>query len=156
MWKLLPVLLLVSCAAQAPNDGVSNAPSQDGSRIIVGTLDLPLVPAPAPGAQPPATKAFQAGDTRGQVDESGSWSIRTAVRHRRLRCATYETGIQLGRGNADCSTVRWAPPVQFGTRQMQCNSATVIHAGGGDLAITPDRFEASNCVRVVTQCEGPC
>lgn len=155
MWKLLPLLLLVSCAAQEPNDSVSQAPRPDSSRIV-STLDLPLLPAPATGAQQPATKDFQTGETRGRVDDSGAWNLRTSVTHRRLRCATYETGIQLGRGNADCSNVRWTSPVQFGTRRTQCNAATLIHAGGGELAITSDTFEASNCVRVVTQCSGPC
>ena len=156
MWKLLPLLLLVSCAAPVPNDSVSKAPRSDGSRIV-GTLDVPLLPAPTTGApRQPATKEFQAGETRGQVDDSGAWSIRTAVTHTRLRCATYETGIQLGRGNADCSNVRWMSPVQFGTRRTQCNAATLIHVGGGEFTITSDTFEASNCVRVVTQCSGPC
>ncbi|MBK1716961.1 hypothetical protein [Thiocystis violacea] len=155
MWKLLPVLLLASCAARESNDSVSQAPRSDSSRIV-STLDVPLLPAPSTGARQPATKAFQAGETRGRVDDSGAWSLRAAVTHTRLRCATYETGIQLGRGNADCSNVRWVSPVQFGTRQTQCNKATLIHAGGGDLAITNDTFEASNCVRVVTQCDGPC
>jgi hypothetical protein len=152
---LLPILLLVSCATRAPDDSVSTVPSSDGSRIV-GTLVLPLIPASSPDDRRPPTKAFQAGDTRGWVNESGGWSIRTAVTHRRLRCATYETGIQLGQGNADCSNVRWVSSVQFGTRQTQCNNATMIHAGGGQLAISSDTFKMSNCVRVVTRCDGPC
>lgn len=155
MWRLLAALLLVSCAAQEPNDNAAEARSPDGSRIV-GTLDLPLTPAPASGVRTPATKAFQGRDTRGQISESGAWSIRTAVTHGRLRCATYETGIQLGQGNADCSNVRWLSTVQFGTSQTHCNSATLIHSGGGDLPAPKDTFGASNCVRVVTRCSGAC
>jgi len=153
MWRLLPALLLVSCAAQEPNDNVAEARSPDGSRIV-GTLDLPLTP--TPGVRQPATKELQGRDARGQVSESGTWSIRTAVTHTRLRCATYETGIRLGQGNADCSSVRWLSPVQFGTRQTHCNSAALIHTGGGEIPMTKDTFDLSNCVRVVTRCNGAC
>jgi hypothetical protein len=153
MWRLLPALLLVSCAAQQPGDAASEGRTAETSRIV-RTLDLPLTP--TPGAGQPVTKELQGRDTRGRVNESGAWSIRTAVTHTRLRCATYETGIQLGQGNADCSTVRWLSPVQFGTRQTQCNSATLIHTGGGELALPRDTFDVSNCVRVVTRCNGAC
>jgi hypothetical protein len=155
MWRLLAALLLVSCAAQEPNDNAAEARSPDSSRIV-GTLDLPLTPAPAPGVRTSATKEFQGRDTRGQVNASGTWSIRTAVTHRRLRCANYETGIQLGQGNADCSSVRWLSTVQFGTSQTHCNSATLIHTGGGDLPVPKGTVGASNCVRVVTRCNGAC
>lgn len=155
MWRLLPALLLASCATQQPDDNVVESRSADSSRIVQ-TLDLPLTLLQTPGTRQPAAKAFQRGDTRGQVSESGAWNIRTAVTHTRLRCATYETGIQLGQGNADCSDVRWLSAAQFGTRQTHCNSATLIHTGGGELGATKATFEASNCVRVVTRCNGPC
>lgn len=155
MWRWLPVLLLVSCAAQEPNDRVGVAPVPDGSRIV-GTVDLPLTPELAAGPRQPATKAFQGRDVQGRVSESGTWTLRTAVTHTRLRCATYETGIQLGHGTAGCSDVRWLTNVQFGTRETHCNSATRIHAGGGELPLAKDSFDLSNCVRVVTRCNGPC
>ena len=40
--------------------------------------------------------------------------------------------------------------------ETHCNSATLIHTGGGELGATKAMFEASNCVRVVTRCNGPC
>jgi len=154
MWRMLPAaLLLMSCAAQQPGETVSEGRRAETSNVVA-TLDLPLTL--TPGAPQPATKEFQGRDTRGWIRESGAWSITTAVTHTRLRCATYETGIQLGQGNADCSSVRWLSPVQFGTRQTHCNSAALIHTGGGELATTRDTFEASNCVRVVTRCQGSC
>ena len=155
MWRLLPAVLLVPCAAQAPGNSVGGARSSDGSRII-GTIDLPLTPTSRPGAKQPAAKEFQGRDTQGHVDESDAWSIRKAVAHTRLRCATYETGIQLGQRNADCSEARWLSALQLGTRQTHCNGATLIHAGGGELRLTKDTFQASNCVRVVTRCSGAC
>jgi hypothetical protein len=156
MWRLLPALVLVSCAAQEPEDSVVAEGRNSNSSRIVGTLDLPLTPASTSGARQPATKEFQGRSTRGRISESGTWSISTTVTHTRLRCATYETGIQLGQGNADCSNVRWLSAVQFGTRQTHCNSATLIHTGGDELAGMKDTFEASNCVRVVTRCNGAC
>jgi hypothetical protein len=152
MWKLLPLLLLASCAAQEPGERAGEAPSE-GSRIV-RTVDLPLTP--VAGAQQPGAKAFQGRDIQGEVGPSGAWSIRTAVTHTRLRCATFETGIQLGRGDAACSSVRWLSNAQFGTRQTHCNSATLIHSGGGELPVTRDVLDQSNCVRVVTRCTGPC
>jgi hypothetical protein len=156
MWRLLPALVLVSCAAQEPDDSVVAEGRNSNSSRIVGTLDLPLIPASTSGARQPATKEFQGRGTRGRISESGTWSISTTVTHTRLRCATYETGIQLGQGNADCSSVRWLSAVQFGTRQTHCNSATLIHTGGDELAGVKDTFEVSNCVRVVTRCNGAC
>ena len=155
MWRLLPALLLVSCATQGPNDSTTEGQSPDGSRIV-RTLDVPLNAVPADGAGQPVTREFQGRDVSGRIDESGTWTIRTKVVHSRLRCATYETGIQLGRGNAGCADAEWSGPVQFGTRQTQCNSAAVIHTGGDELALPQDAIEGSNCVRVLTRCTGAC
>jgi hypothetical protein len=155
MWRLLPLLLLASCAAQQPDERLGDGQSPDSGRIV-GTRDLPLRSAMPSGAGQSAEKAFQQGSTRGRIAESGTWRISTDVAHTRLRCATYETGIRIGQGDADCAAVRWLTDVQFGTRQVQCNSATRIHSGGGDLGITRGTFDAANCVRVVTRCTGPC
>lgn len=156
MWRLLPALLLVSCTTQQSQEIASDTQSPDDSSRIVGTLDLPLSPTGHSGTGQPAPRAFRGRDIQGQVYESGAWTIRTAVTHTRLRCATYETGIQLGKGNPDCSVVQWLSDAQFGTREMHCNSATRIHTGGGELDAPIDTLEAANCVRVVTRCFGPC
>ena len=155
MWRLLPALLLVSCTTQQSVENTSDTRSPDSSRIV-GTLDLPLSPVANSGTGQPAARAFQGRDIQGQIDESGAWTIRTAVTHTRLRCATYETGIQLGQGNTDCSVVQWLSDARFGTRETHCNSATLIHTGGGELDAPKDTLEAANCVRVVTRCFGPC
>ncbi len=154
MWRLLPLILLASCAVDEPRETASE--SRPAGYRIVNIVDVPLNPNPRSGADNGPTKGFQLRDTRGWIRESGAWNIRTAVTHRRLRCATYETGIQLGAGTGACADVRWLTNVDFGTRQTQCNSATVVHAGGGELAAMPDVFGASTCVRVVTRCEGAC
>jgi hypothetical protein len=155
MWKLLPLLLLVSCAAQESDDSVTRETGSDGARIS-RTLDLPLTMVQTTGNRKSVTKGFQQKDIRGWVRETGAWNISNAVAHTRLRCATYETGIQVGVGNPECSDVRWLTPVQFGTRQTQCNSATTIHSGGGQLDAGEGAFQESTCVRVVTRCDGAC
>ncbi len=154
MWRLLPLILLASCAVDEPGDTASA--SRPAGYRIVNILDVPLNVATKPGGEKGPTREFQRGDTLGWIRETGVWRIRAAVTHPRLRCATYETGIQLGAGNRACSEVRWLTNVEFGTRHTQCNNATAIHAGGGELAAMQDLFRTSTCVRVVTRCEGAC
>lgn len=155
MWRLLPALLLMSCAAQRPNDTIGDQEGANGPRII-HSLDLPLRTSATPGDDGSLRKEFQSGETRGTVSRAGAFSLRTVVAHKRLRCATYETGIQLGDGTADCSSARWLVPVQFATNQTHCNGATRVHAGGGQLPTTDDSFEIFNCVRFVIRCSGAC
>ena len=95
-------------------------------------------------------------DTRGEIRTTGAWSISNTVVHTRLRCATYETGIQLGKGDPACSQVQWLTNVQYGTRQTHCNSATLVHTGGGEFSGMAGVIEAATCVRVVTRCMGTC
>jgi len=50
-------------------------------------------------------ETFQRQGVRGWLDEIGAWRIEGEVHHGRLRCANYEMGIQLGRGNPACADV---------------------------------------------------
>jgi hypothetical protein len=154
MWKLLPLILLASCAVDEPLETVSE--SRPAGYRIVNIVDVPLNPTSRPGGEQGPAREFQRRDTLGWIRETGAWNIRAAVTHPRLRCATYETGIQLGAGNRACYEVRWLTNVEFGTRQTQCNNATLVHTGGGKLADGRSIFDASTCVRVVTRCVGPC
>ena len=154
MWKLLPLILLASCAVDEPR-GPAPQSRQAGYRIV-NIVDVPLNPASRPGGEQVPAREFQRGDTLGWIRKTGAWNIRAAVTHPRLRCATYETGIQLGAGNRACSEVRWLTNVEFATRQTQCNNATAVHAGGGKSAEAGGAFGSSTCVRVVTRCTGAC
>ena len=154
MWKLLPLILLASCAVDAPREPASQS-RQAGYRIV-NIVDVPLNPASRPRGEQVPTKDFQRGDALGWIRKTGAWNIRAAVAHPRLRCATYETGIQLGAGSRACSDVQWLTNVEFGTRQTQCNNATAVHAGGGKSAEAGNAFGSSTCVRVVTRCTGAC
>ena len=151
MWKLLPLILLASCTATDHKETTSDESRRDGRRIV-STLNVPLNLSSKPNTDQPLTREF----SRGWIQQTGAWHISNAVAHTRLRCATYETGIQLGKGNPACSNVEWLTNVNYGTRRTHCNSATLVHTGGGEFANMTDLFEASTCVRVVTRCEGVC
>lgn len=135
MWRVLPLILLASCAANEP-PGTASDDRPAGYRIV----DVPLNPPSQPSGQRIQTREFQRGDTLGSLRESGAWSIRAAVMHPRLRCAIYETGIQLGTGDRDCSGVRWLTNVEFGARRTQCNNATAVHTGGGEFVGAENLF----------------
>lgn len=154
MWKLLPVLLMVSCAVndqQQPDGG-----NQSGQGRIVRQVELPVEPSVQAMRGQPAKKTFQRQGVQGWLDDAGTWHIRSEVHHGRLRCATYETGIQLGRGNPACSAVEWLTGIEYTTRLRHCNSATRLHAGSGQFPAMANRLQEVSCVRVVIRCEGTC
>lgn len=153
MWRLLPLCLLVACAtneSHRPASGESGAATQ--SRII-RALELPLQPPALIIQGEPARWTFSDFNVSGWVDEEGFWNIRSEVSHGRIRCATYEVGVQLGKGLPGCSNVRWLSNVEYASRIRHCNSATRIHSGGGRFFDT-SLVQAANCARVVVRCEG--
>ena len=153
MWRLLPLCLLVACVATDPNKSASVGGGAGAQPLIIRTLELPLRPPTLIVEGEPSRWTFQDFNVSGWVDEQGLWSIRSEVHHARLRCATYEVGIQLGKGLLSCSNVTWLTSVEFASRVRHCNGATRIHTGGGrfmDTAVV----EAANCVRVAVRCEG--
>jgi hypothetical protein len=147
---IVPLALAVGFVAGCATD---NSATSNAS-TIVSMADTPLQQA-TPGSHG-ADWVFEAGAIRGAVEESGAWNIRAEVAHKRLRCATYETGIRLGVGDASCDKVDWLTEVQYGTRQTQCNGATVIHAGRGSFDLPRSTIAPVNCVRVVVRCSGAC
>ena len=97
--------------------------SRAGAYRIVNTLDVPLKLSSKPNAEQAVSKEFSQGEARGSIQQTGVWNISAVVVHTRLRCGTYETGIQLGIGNPACSDVEWLTDMDYGTRRTQCNSA---------------------------------
>jgi hypothetical protein len=144
---IVPLIIAIAGCA-------TGASTQTGVPRIASQVDMPLRPV-ASGSQG-ASWTFNARGIRGTVQASGSWNISAEVRHDRLRCATYETGIRLGQGDASCKEVAWLTDVQFGTRMTQCNGATLIHSGGGKLNQGPAGVDSANCVGVVVRCTGAC
>jgi hypothetical protein len=155
MWKLLPVCLLVACAANDPHPSASdgNTPAQER---IVRQFVMPLETSTTAIPGQPSRKNFQRQGMQGWLDDTGAWHIRGEIQHGRLRCATYATGIQLGRGGQDCSNPEWLTDVEYTTSLMHCNGATRLHEGGGNFPAADNRLAEVNCVRVLVRCEGAC
>ena len=155
MRKLLPIILLVSCAAIQQTAVAADEESATASRIV-NTMDLVLNPASKSGTDQGTGRTFQGTEMQGLIGKAGAWNLSTGVTHNRLRCATYETGIQLGKGNPACTKVEWLTEADFGSSRRHCNSAVMIHKGSGKLTGSNDVYQTSTCVRVVTKCTGAC
>jgi len=153
MQRSRPILSLI-IAISAVAGCATGGSTATGVPRIASQVDMPLRAADS-GSQG-ASWTFHTAGIRGAVQASGTWNISAEVRHSRLRCATYETGIRLGKGNAACDKVDWLNDVQYGTKMMQCNGATLIHSGGGRLSLPPSSIGTANCVGVVVRCNGAC
>ena len=152
LFVIAGLLALGGCASDqaARSDGPEDAP-----RIIQETR-LPLQPMRA-GAQPAEHRwTFATQSIQGSLDASGAWSVRTEIDHPRLRCATYEAGIRVGRGDSSCNNVEWLTAPQFGPERRQCNQATVVHSGTGRIDLPQGASGRINCVGVVLRCSGAC
>jgi hypothetical protein len=147
---LVALCALTGCAA----DDAARLESPPQTARIVRQIDLPVRDEEASAGPEAAKKRFQSRGLQGWLAADGAWQLRAEVDHGRLRCATYETGIQIGTGDADCTAVTWLTRPAFGSRQTHCNSASRIHSGGGELSLEPDAFGAANCVRVLVRCSG--
>jgi hypothetical protein len=153
MWRILPLCLLVACAAIDPNRSTSGGGGASAQPHIIRALQLPLQPPTLIVQGEPSKWTFRDFNVSGWVDENGFWDIRSEISHGRIPCATYEVGVQLGRGRPACSNVDWLTNVEYGSRVRHCNSATRIHSGGGRFFDT-SAVEAANCARVVVRCDG--
>lgn len=154
MWRLLPLcLLLAACVATDSTRSTSGGEAASGKSRVIRALELPLQPPRLIVQGEPSRWTFQDFNVSGWVDEDGFWHIRSEISHGRIRCATYDVGIQLGKGLPGCSNVRWLSNVEHASRIRHCNSATRIHSGGGRFFDT-SLVQAANCVRVVVRCEG--
>ena len=152
MWRLLPVCLLVACAVNEQQPGSAK---QQQYRMV-RQLELPLQASARGGNGQPETKTFQGRGMEGRVDAAGAWRIEGEVHHSRLRCASYEMGVQLGSGSPACSRVTWLTSIEYATRVRHCNSASRLHAGGGTFSEVVNRLDEITCVRVLVRCAGTC
>lgn len=139
MWKSLFSSLLVFYA-------VAGAELAVAEPRIMTSLELAVE----------ASGTFGRGNAQGLVREDGTWQLRYTVFHSRLRCGTYETGIQLGKGAQGCAQAEWLNEVQYGSSRRQCNSATLIHNASGSFDNPGQSLQGANCVRVVVRCTGTC
>ncbi len=155
MHRLLLVAGLLAIGGCASDQTSRGDDPQDAPRIVQETR-LPLQAERADARPAERRWTFTGPSAQGSLDASGAWSLRAEIEHRRLRCATYEAGIRLGRGNASCENVEWLTAPQFGAERLQCNQATVVHTGSGSVDLPPSTVGNVNCVGVLWRCRGAC
>jgi hypothetical protein len=100
--------------------------------------------------------SFDLRESEGWIGRGGEWQLRTWVKHSGLRCATYAVGIRVGAGDPGCTDVRWTTEAQFGSSQLQCNSARVQHTAAGRLQMPINAYDSMTCVERLIHCEGNC
>lgn len=132
------------------------AQDEQGYTGAVRKIDLPLVAETRFNKKQDLKKSFQDRDVEGWLNADGNWYIKGIVTHQRLRCATYQLGVQLGKGNPACLNVEWITDVQYGTMKKHCNSAPREHVGGGEMVELRNILKDATCVKVVTRCTGVC
>ena len=155
MCALPRALLLAALAAVLLACASPEAEPEDDFRVL-DRAEVPLDPAPALSPGQPFSRSFEQLNTRGSISDSGEWIIEQVVKHTRLRCGTYQVGVQLGRGEAACAQPVWLGEPQYGTQERHCNSAPRIHTGGGTLPVTREQVSSASCVRVWVRCSGAC
>lgn len=114
---------------------------------------------------------FKYGDFRGWLREDGFWEVEGLVSHNRLLCSTYQLGLRFGQGAPACVNVDWLSEPEYVSSHKQCNSATMMHKGGGRLDIgfidsdsgqTDDEIPAKmdiekiTCAQIHIKCTGRC
>ncbi len=141
---ILMVLLPSPVSAENPNSN------------IVKYIDLRLIEKTRFNKNEPLKKTFDDYEYQGWFNSEGDWSIKGTVAHGRLRCGTYQLGVQLGKGVPACLNVEWISEITYGTRKEQCNNVTMAHSGGGYSALLKEKLLEATCVKVVTRCTGTC
>lgn len=130
--------------------------SNDSVSGVTNNTKLPLVESIQTNKAQAIKKSFQGDTVEGWLQQNGDWFIKGTVTHTRLRCATYQLGVQIGKGNPSCLNVEWISEIQYGTMQQQCNSAPVQHTGGGNMPELQNLLKQATCVQVVVKCTGTC
>jgi len=133
-----------------------SAQDESGYPGAVRKTDLPLTGDMQFNKQQVLKKSFRDFEVEGWLSSDSNWYIKGTVTHQRLRCATYSLGVQLGKGNPACLNVEWLTNVQYGTQKKHCNSAPLIHVGGGEMPELRNLLSEATCVRIVTRCSGTC
>ena len=91
------------------------------------------------------------------LNVKGDWHVKAAVKHNRLRCATYQIGIRFGKGGKGdngCKNPVWVTDYEYGTNAKQCNSAELEHIGGGYFSELENKIENITCAQIDIKCFG--
>lgn len=130
--------------------------AEQNASNIVRSIDIRLIEKTRFNKNEPIKKVFKDLEYEGWLNSEGDWNIQGKVSHNRLRCATYELGVQLGKGSPACLNVKWISGISYGTRKEQCNSVAMNHSGGGEIELLETKINDITCVKVVTKCTGTC
>lgn len=149
-----PVLLVIApiLTMLLPSPVCAEDPKSD----IVKYIDIQLIEKTRFNKNEPLKKTFKDHEYQGWFNSDGDWSIKGTVAHGRLRCGTYQLGVQLGKGIPACLNIEWISEITYGTRKEQCNSVIMAHSGGGYLELLKEKLSEATCVKVVTRCTGTC
>jgi hypothetical protein len=101
-----------------------------------------------------ARKAFSFSGGDAWLDAEGSFQLKIAVSHQRIRCAEYQTAIQFGTGSQRCNAVNWIGSPVMLTNKKQCNSSQLVHTGGNWLEELSKQYAGISCARIQVYCEG--
>jgi len=152
--------LLVCLLASSPAIAELLPPATHGDNSVANGItiksELSLVSEVQTNNSQAQKKSFADNDTEGWLQQNGDWYIKGMVTHTRLRCATYQLGIQLGKGSPACLNVEWLTDIHYGTMERQCNSSPVQHIGGGSMPELQHLLQQATCVRVAVKCTGTC
>ena len=70
------------------------------------------------------------------------------VQHPRLKCATYQVAIRIGKGEKACTNVVWLTKYQNGTYKKQFNRAPALHNGGGTMYELENQIQNAHAHRL--------
>lgn len=131
MWKLLPVCLLVACAANDPHPSASDG-NQRAQERIVRQFVAPLASSITAF---PVSHQERASSDRGcragwMIAVPGIFGVKFSMG---VFAAPLTRPVFSWAGWQACSSPEWLTDVDYPTSLMHCNSATRWHEGGGNL-----------------------
>lgn len=97
---------------------------------------------------------FNFGGAKASLTQQGYWNIQGYVKHNRIRCATYQIGIRFGVAESGCTNVTWLTDYEYGTNLKHCNSARLMHSGGGISGELKGNLEKITCAEMKVRCFG--
>lgn len=95
-------------------------------------------------------------ETKLWLNDDGTWHIEGKVKHKLIRCATYELGARFGKGNPRCTNVKWLTGPQYATSIKQCNSTLIEHKGYQTSEEAKIAFDQITCAQMLLKCNGTC
>ena len=97
---------------------------------------------------------FKFGGASAWLNTKGDWNIKGGVKHNRVLCVTYQLGIRFGKGVNGCINPVWITDYEYGTNMKHCNSAELVHIGGGYFSELENKISEVTCAQVDVKCFG--